>query len=1375
MATVFVPPTFQRDFRQRVPYAAAVKSACLLLCAFCALLRPTISQAAPAPPTTPQPPPDDPLKRISIPLPRPPQKPFKDGKFAIRPGEVIVFTGPTHMVFEQQQGWLETLLATAAREQRPIFRHMSWEGDTVYEQPRELNFGSWKSQFEAVGATTVFTWFGQMEALDDTRTEADFEKAYAALLDDFKTTVPRIVVIGPLPFFRPANPHVPDNTARNERVKAHSEIAAKLAKERGLIYVDMHKQSALALRRFFAPGQPISENGIHLLPEAQHVISGLTSLDLKLSQDHLDFPEDIRREIIAKNRLWFDAWRTMNWAFAYGDRTSQLFGQGIDGRPKMAIELEQFKPLIATADARVHALALGQPPPPMPKPLPEVLPAPEPPEIEQRTLKLRDGFQVNLFASEANGLIKPLQIRWDAQGRLWAACTPSYPQIMPGVIPDDYLLVCEDTDGDGRADKFTRFAEGLTMPMGMEFGDGGVYVCESTQLVHLRDTDGDGRADQRRVILSGFGTGDSHQLINSLRWGPDGCLWFSQGLHINARVETPWGLARMEKAGIWRFNPRTLRLDDFFGGAQAGANCWGVVFDDWGQPFHVAADNRMAFYSTPGLVPVETPERYYEIGPLAVSRVKGMELEILGSRHLPDDLQGALVKSTYFMNNVLLFKLVDDGSGFKTEDLGELISSSETAFRPVETKQGPDGAIYVCDWFNPVIGHYQASYRDPKRDRVHGRIWRITAKERPLAKTPKIAALKTAELLDQLVSPERWARERARQELFSRPKPEVIPATDAWLKKLSRNNAPPESLREIISIYAAHEEHRTDVLQRLLDSPEPRLRAWGTRFIGLWAANNPSPALRAPSPPAARRERDDVKSGASISSPSPHAERGERAGVRGAFDPLALAAKMVADPSARVRLEAVVAASYIPRAEAIEVAARALDQPHDRFIDYALRAAARALKPHWQPALASGKLTFGGKAEHLAFVVQADASPESIAQLRQIAGDNKLNAQTREGLLIALANVGEAGDLDYVLQQARTSPRVLHELATVASLRNKRPAGDLSSAVKSLLDANQAPLKVAGLKLAAAWKTKPLQPAVQSLTKSDSEEKTVRVAAIETFAALAGKEAAADLSTLAASPVADVAQAAVAALAPLDLASAASHATRALAATRSDKDAAALLQPFLSRQKGAETLATALTAKPPSADGAKLALQALGALGRDEPKLRDVLYKAAGLLVTEPPAYSAELVAKLIAEAKSKGNARNGKALFSAQVTACNACHKIGNEGGTLGPDLSAIGRGMTPELIVESVLWPRRQIKEGFLLTSVTLADGSQQQGYIHSESAAELVLRDPASGVETRLRKPTIKERADSGTLMPEGLTAALSSEQVRDLLRYLMELGR
>ena len=153
-------------------------------------------------------------------------------------------------------------------------------------------------------------------------------------------------------------------------------------------------------------------------------------------------------------------------------------------------------------------------------------------------------------------------------------------------VANDYVLICEDTDGDGRADKFHRFAEGLFMPTGLALGDGGVYVCQAAQIVHLRDTDGDGRADQRRVVFSGFGTGDAHQMINSLCWGPDGRLWFTQGLHINSTIETPWGLVRCYQTGIWRMNPRTLELESFLGNAAATENAWGVGFDDWGQAFY---------------------------------------------------------------------------------------------------------------------------------------------------------------------------------------------------------------------------------------------------------------------------------------------------------------------------------------------------------------------------------------------------------------------------------------------------------------------------------------------------------------------------------------------------------------------------------------------------------------------------------------------------------------------------------------------------------------------------------------------------------------------------------------------------------------------
>ena len=168
---------------------------------------------------------------------------------------------------------------------------------------------------------------------------------------------------------------------------------------------------------------------------------------------------------------------------------------------------------------------------------------PQLPEVELASLNVLDGFKVNLFASEADGVVKPSQMRWDERGRLWVACTVSYPQIKPGEKPNDYVLVCEDTDGDGRADKFTKFVEGLFMPTGIELGDGGLYVAQGTELLHFRDTKGTGKADTRRIVLGGFGTGDSHQLINCLNWGFGGELWFTQGHHIYSRLLYPFDAA----------------------------------------------------------------------------------------------------------------------------------------------------------------------------------------------------------------------------------------------------------------------------------------------------------------------------------------------------------------------------------------------------------------------------------------------------------------------------------------------------------------------------------------------------------------------------------------------------------------------------------------------------------------------------------------------------------------------------------------------------------------------------------------------------------------------------------------------------------------
>ena len=152
-------------------------------------------------------------------------------------------------------------------------------------------------------------------------------------------------------------------------------------------------------------------------------------------------------------------------------------------------------------------------------------------------------------------------------GRLWIASSEVYPQIKPGAVANDKVLIVEDRDHDGRADKTTVFADGLLIPTGIEPGDGGVYVANSTELLHLKDTDGDGKADTTRVVLSGFGTEDTHHILHTLRWGYDGMLYFNQSVYIHSHIETPRGVRRLGGGGIWQFRPETMELEVFHPGA----------------------------------------------------------------------------------------------------------------------------------------------------------------------------------------------------------------------------------------------------------------------------------------------------------------------------------------------------------------------------------------------------------------------------------------------------------------------------------------------------------------------------------------------------------------------------------------------------------------------------------------------------------------------------------------------------------------------------------------------------------------------------------------------------------------------------------------
>lgn len=849
--------------------------------------------------------------------------PFKEGRFEVSPKEVIVLAGQTNLVREQKAGALEAILSHELKEAKPRFRSMAWEGDTVYEQWRDLNFGDWKSQLDAVGAGIVIAQFGQVESFDGKARLAEFKSAYHRLLDQFSARTPRLVLVSPMPFEKPVASHAPDLTLRNEEVKAYAEAVREVAKQRGAIYVDLF--TTLSQRAKDLPR--LTDNGMHLNDEGLRVVGRLIASQLGVSSSDSDDLAALKVEIVEKNRLWFDCWRPANWSFVYGDRVTQMFGKpGAADALSLRESFESHKALIAELDERIYAIALGQkfevPATPPAQPAATVLS----PEEQMAAFTVAEGYEMNLFASELQGVAKPTQFSWDERGRMYVACSPTYPQTLPGVKPSDFILILEDTDGDGSADKHTRFAEGLTMVQGVEPGDGGVYVCDFDQLLHLKDTDGDSKADVKSVLFSGFGIGDTHQLVNSICHGPDGTLWFTQGLHAFSRVETAHGLAVLEKAGVWRFNTRTQKMDGFFNGGKAGHNCWGVAFDDYNQVFHKSGDRPAGYFSTPGLVALKDPDEYHPTGALFDSNPKTNSLEIIGTKALPEDIQGCALIGGYFGSVVELHRFSDDGSGFKTTQLPKLVVSKDPSFRPVDVSVGPDGAMYLCDWFNPVIGHYQASYADPRRDRSHGRIWRITAKGRATVKQPKLEDMKPAQLLEQLRSEERWTRYQAKRLLFDAPTNDVITACDTFIS----TNTDERVLMEVCGVYESHQVVKANLLNRLLAAKDGRVRAYGARVIGAWSASLP--------------------------------------------EALTLLSKAANDEHPRVRLEAVVASARVMKPEAVEVAVQVLDHPMDKFIDYALRQAVRALQPQWQPALAS--LSFGGKSAQADYVKKiASAAP----------------------------------------------------------------------------------------------------------------------------------------------------------------------------------------------------------------------------------------------------------------------------------------------------------------------------------------------------------------------------------------------------------------
>jgi putative membrane-bound dehydrogenase-like protein len=982
------------------------------------------------------------------------------------------------------------------------------------------------------------------------------------------------------------------------------------------------------------------------------------------------------------------------------------------------------------------------------------------PAESARHFVLPVGFEAKLFVSEPQLGGKPIAINWDPAGRLWVCETYDYPnELQPEGSGRDRIRICEDTDGDGQADKFTVFAENLSIPSTLTFYRGGVIVQDGVETIYLRDNDGDDKADLRKVLVTGWGLGDTHGGVSNFQYGLDNWYYGMQGYNRSRPKLTDGRETSEFRQGFFRFkvagegNQTAVTEIEFL--RSTNNNTWGLGISEEGIIFGSTANGNPSEYmpipnrfyenvrgwSASGLTGIADSEKFKALDESKVRQVDhhGGYTAAAGhalytARNYPPEYWNRIAFVCEPTGHLVgAFTLSPDGAGFRSKNTWNLLASDDEWAAPTMADVGPDGNIWVVDWYNYIVQHNPTpagfktgkgnAYESDLRDKKHGRVYRVVYR----GTDPPI------EKLDQTNASELFTKGLLNKNALIR----------RHARRILVENADP-NIATLLSQVVAGDS---------MEIPEFNDLLWTSQGLGVLSGDTIT-----------------AQSLSALESPSPGIRRNGIATLprnAAGLDELMTRRVLFDEPHPQVRLAACLALAEMPPSpKAGKAIAEAAFLEPDRGDRWMVDAATCAAAQHDIYFLES--------------LVAANDGPDAGPPLAEAALPNVVAivaehyargapSETLTGLLVKLAGA-----------DPRVAEPIINGLAKGwPKGRSLEVSPEAEAALLAVLPRLSPMTQGVLVNLANRWGNKALEARVgeiaqnllkvaSDVTRSDAE----RIAAARQLIGFRPGDASAAkelLGLITPRSSAEFSQGMVAAVEHSEAPTAGAAIVDRFGSLTPDVRLSAL-RALLSRAEWTKALLA-------SAEAGKF-------------QFRDLSLTQQQALASHPDAEIAKRAAKLLASGggapnpdrqkvieeitpyiAQKGNPAAGKALF---IKNCAKCHTHSGEGTKIGPDLTGMAVHPKHELLIH-ILDPSRSVEGNFRVYTVQTDDGRVINGLLASESKTAIELVDGEGKRQTVLRENIDELVASTKSLMPEGFEKQQTPQEINDLLEFLTQRGR